>query len=82
VEIPSFEVIKEMAKLGLGVAFMAPWAAGKELAEGSLLSRPTPRFAIRREWVVAHQRERGLRQPEQTFVGLCRMVCETVMSSE
>ena len=73
VEIPSFEIMKQLAKLGLGVALMAPWVAEKELAEGSLVMRPTPRSKVTRQWVVIHQGHRELRKPEQTFIGLCRM---------
>lgn len=73
VEIPSFEIMKQLAKLGLGVALMAPWVADKELAEGSLVMRPTPRSKVVRQWVVIHQGSRDLRKPEQTFIGLCRM---------
>jgi LysR family transcriptional regulator, low CO2-responsive transcriptional regulator len=73
VEIPSFEIMKQLAKLGLGVALMAPWVAEKELAEGSLIMRPPPRSKIARQWVVIHQGNRDLRKPEQTFIGLCRM---------
>jgi len=73
VEIPSFEIMKQLAKLGLGVALMAPWVAEKELAEGSLIMRPTPRSKVIRQWVVIHQGNRDLRKPEQTFIGLCRM---------
>ena len=73
VEIPSFEIMKQLAKLGLGVALMAPWVAEKELAEGSLVMRPTPRSKVTRHWVVIHQGNRELRKAEQTFIGLCRM---------
>ena len=57
----------------LGVALMAPWVAEKELSEGSLIMRPTPRSKIVRQWAVIHQGNRELRKPEQTFIGLCRM---------
>ncbi len=73
VEIPSFEIMKQLARLGLGVALMAPWVAEKEIAEGSLIMRPTPRSKIVRQWVVIHQGNRDLRKLEQTFLGLCRM---------
>jgi DNA-binding transcriptional LysR family regulator len=73
VEIPSFEIMKQLAKLGLGIAFMAPWVAEKELAEGSLIMRSTPRSKLTRQWAVIHQDKRELRKPEQTFIGLCRM---------
>jgi DNA-binding transcriptional LysR family regulator len=73
VEIPSFEIMKQLASLGIGVALMAPWVADKELAEGSLVMRPTPRFKLVRHWVVIHQGNREVRKSEQTFIGLCRM---------
>lgn len=78
VEIPSFEIMKQLARLGLGVALMAPWVAAKEIQEGSLISRPLPRFPVRRRWAVIHHASRELRQPEQTFVGLCQMACESI----
>lgn len=80
VEIPDFEIMKQLARLGLGVAVMAPWAARKELDEGSLVSIPLPRHPVRRRWVVIHQNGRALRPPEQTFIGLCRMACEQIVS--
>ena len=73
VEIPSFEIMKQLAQLGLGIALMAPWVAEKEIAEGSLVMRATPKSKLTRHWVVAHQAKRELRKPEHTFVGLCRM---------
>ncbi|MDB6077405.1 MAG: cmpR 2 [Akkermansiaceae bacterium] len=76
VEVPDFEIMKQLARLGLGVAVMAPWAAQKELEEGSLMSMPLPKHRIKRRWVVVHQNGRTLRPPEQTFVGLCQIACE------
>ncbi|MGH8046864.1 MAG: LysR family transcriptional regulator [Chthoniobacterales bacterium] len=78
VEIPSFEIMKQLVRLGLGVAMMAPWVAAKEIEEGSLASLPTPRFKIERSWGVVHQGHRELRPHEQTFIGLCRMACESL----
>ena len=73
VEIPSFEIMKQLARLGLGIALMAPWVAQRELAEGSLAIAPTPQSRIIRTWAVIHQGNRELRKAEQTFIGLCRM---------
>ncbi len=78
VEIPSFEVMKQLARLGLGVALMAPWVAADELADGSLVARPTPKSTVKRKWVVVHQGHRVLRETEQTFIGLCRMAAARV----
>lgn len=82
VEIPSFEIMKQLARLGLGVAIMAPWAARKELAEGSLIALPTPKSRITRQWVIAHQGSRDIRQAEQTFIGLCRMATAELVNAE
>lgn len=73
VEISSFDIMKQLAQLGLGVAMMAPWVASKEIKEGSLEVIPTPKFRIERQWVIIQQENREIRQSEQTFIGLCRM---------
>ena len=73
VEIPSFDIMKQLAQLGLGIAVMAPWVAKKEISEGSLRAMPTPRTKINRNWKVIHQGNREIRQAERTFIGLCRM---------
>jgi len=76
VEIPSMEIMKQLTRLGHGVALMAPWVAAKEIEEGSMTFLPTPRFKIERSWGIIHQGHRELRPHEQTFIGLCRMACE------
>lgn len=81
VEIPSFEIMKQLARLGLGIALMAPWVAAQELREGSLVRRPLPKFPVKRRWAVIHQAQRDLRPPEQTFIGLCRMACEAIVTA-
>jgi len=78
VEIPSFEIMKQLARLGIGIALMAPWVAARELEEGSLVRRPLPKFPVRRRWSAIHHARRELRQPERTFIGLCRMACESI----
>jgi DNA-binding transcriptional LysR family regulator len=80
VEIPSVDIMKQLAQLGLGVAMMAPWAARKEIEEGSLTAIPTPRSRITRQWAIVHQAGREIRQSEQTFIGLCRMATAELKS--
>ncbi len=70
--------MKQLARLGLGVALMAPWVAARELEEGSLIRRALPKFPIKRKWSAIHHASRELRQPELTFIGLCRMACDTI----
>ena len=78
VEIPSFDIIKQVAQRGLGVALMAPWVAAKEIAEGSLQILPTPRFQIGRHWKLIHQEGRGIRQAEQDFIACCRRAVQEI----
>lgn len=76
VEISSFEIMKQLARLALGIAIMPAWVASRELEEGSLLSRSIPRFAARRSWGAIYLAQRPLRPAELTFIGLCRMACD------
>lgn len=70
-ELGSMEAIKELVKLNLGVAIVAPWIARKELAEGSLVSLPLGRRKLKRNWGIFHWRARRLTLAEETFIGLC-----------
>jgi DNA-binding transcriptional LysR family regulator len=79
VEIPSFDIMKQLAQLGLGIAIMAPWVAKKEIREGSLRAMPTPQMKIARSWKVIHQGNREIRQAELTFIGLCRMAVNNLI---
>ena len=81
VEIPSFELMKEFAHLGLGIAMMAPWVARQEIQAGTLLARPLPNCHIEGRWGIVHQLQRPLRQPEQTFIGLCRLACAYLLKA-
>lgn len=78
IELGSMEAIKELVKIGLGVGIFAPWIAQKELAEGSLVAFPIGSRRLRREWGVAYLRGRRLALAEETFVGLCESVAETL----
>jgi len=76
VELPSFDLIKQLALLRLGVALMAPWVAAREIKEGTLRAMPTPRFRIERHWKVIRQRERPARPTEESFIQICRRAAE------
>lgn len=71
IEMGSFEAIKELIKLGLGVGVMAPWVARKELESGSLVAVPI-RPKLKRTWSVLSLTNRPLSLAEETFVGLCQ----------
>jgi DNA-binding transcriptional LysR family regulator len=76
IELGSMEAIKELVKLNLGVGILAPWAAQKELRDGSLVAMPLGRRKAKREWGILHWRARRLTLAEETFIGLCRSASE------
>jgi DNA-binding transcriptional LysR family regulator len=71
-EIGSIEAIKELVKLNLGVSVLAPWAADRELARGSLKMRPMATKPLARSWVALYLAGRRLTLAEDTFCKLCR----------
>jgi len=81
IELGSMEAIKELAKIGIGVGILAPWIARKELAEGSLHLVNIGRKSIRRDWGVCSLRGRKLSLIEETFIGLCENVCDSLEQS-
>lgn len=80
IELGSTEAIKELVKLGLGVALMAPWNARAEIAEGSLAAVPLVKGRVRRQWVVSHLRDKPVTLAEETFMGLCHDVCRAFVA--
>ena len=71
IEVGSMEATKELVKLGLGVAVLAPWIAKKELDERSLVSLPLGRRKLQRRWGILHWRGKRLNLAEETFIKLC-----------
>jgi DNA-binding transcriptional LysR family regulator len=53
-ELGSMEAIKELVKLGLGVAVLAPWIVRSELETGSLVQLPLGTRPLTREWGVGY----------------------------
>ncbi len=79
IELGSMEAIKELVKIGLGAAVLAPWIARVELESGSLVSLPLGARKLRRKWGVVHLKGKRLALGEETFVGLCLNVTETLI---
>ena len=71
IEVGSMEATKELVKLGIGVSILAPWIAGKEIEEGSLVALPLGRKKLQRRWGILHWRGKRLNLAEETFIGLC-----------
>ncbi|MEM9159817.1 MAG: LysR family transcriptional regulator [Verrucomicrobiota bacterium] len=79
IELGSMEAIKELAKIGIGVGVLAPWVASKEIAEESLYMVGLGRKSLTRDWGVCHLKGRKLTLMEETFIGLCESVCESLV---
>lgn len=67
------QAIKEMAKIGIGVGIVAPWAVAREIDEGSLKVIEIDEPCIEREWGVFHSSKRQPSLVEEAFIGLCEM---------
>lgn len=76
-ELGSTEAIKELVKLGLGIALVAPWTVRVEIRSKELCALPLIKGRVRRQWVVMHLKNKPLSLAEQTFMGLCREVGST-----
>jgi DNA-binding transcriptional LysR family regulator len=74
IELGSSEAIKELAKLGLGIAIAARWIARAEIEAGQLVPVPLTKGKLRRRWVTSSLKGRRLNLAERTFVGLCEEV--------
>src|SRR6266581_4548391 len=71
-EIANIEAIKELVKLNLGVAVLAPWTVDKELVRGSLCMRPLGAKPLRRQWAIVSLAGRRWNLAEETFFRLCQ----------
>jgi len=78
IEIGSMDAIKEMVKIGIGISILAPWIARHELSERSLVALPLGKRKLRRHWGIMYWRDRRLSLAEETFVGLCKSLAETI----
>jgi DNA-binding transcriptional LysR family regulator len=78
IELGSMEAIKELVKIGIGAGVLAPWIAREELESGALVSLPLGPRKLKRHWGIAHLKGRRLALEEETFVGLCESVAETL----
>ncbi|HLP09714.1 MAG TPA: LysR family transcriptional regulator [Opitutaceae bacterium] len=78
IQLGSMEAIKELAKVGLGAGVLAPWVVREDLAAGRLVSLPLGRRPLKRRWGITHLAQRQLSLGEETFVGLCQAVVDTM----
>jgi len=78
IELGSMKAMKELVKLGLGVAILAPWTARPEIEARTLVPFPLGKRKLSRTWGIAHLRCRKLTLAEGTFLGLCRSATENL----
>ncbi len=78
IELGSMEAIKELVKIGIGVGVLAPWVARKECADRTLHMLEMGRKPLKRNWGVCYMKGRKLSLMEETFIGLCESVCESL----
>lgn len=78
IELGSVEAMKELVKAGVGAGVFAPWIVRDDLAAGRLHSLPLGRRLLKRRWAIVHLAHRRLSLGEETFVGLCHSVVETL----
>jgi DNA-binding transcriptional LysR family regulator len=70
----NMEAIKEMARVGLCPAIVAPWTADRELQTGALQGVRLSGPRLRRHWAALWPDSRPLNIMARVFVGLCRDV--------
>jgi len=77
-EIANVEAIKELVKLNLGVAVLAPWTVEKELVRGTLCMRPLGPKPLRRQWAILALTGRRWNLAEETLCRLCRALAASL----
>lgn len=70
IEVGNIEAVKEMVKIGQGIAFLPEWVAQHETKQGSLVARPLELDPLPRDWSI-YWTGRRLNLLEETFFGLC-----------
>lgn len=70
IEIGNIEAVKEMVKIGQGIAFLPVWVVQNEIREGSLIACPLEMDPLPRDWSI-YWTGRRLNLLEETFFGLC-----------
>jgi DNA-binding transcriptional LysR family regulator len=78
IDLGSMEAIKELVKLGLGVSILATWLCRREIEAGALVALALGRRKLKRRWGVLHWRGRRLSLAEETLIGLCEQVAESL----
>ncbi len=76
--IGDMQAIKEMARVGIGIAIIAPWIASTEIKDNQLKLISISEPGICREWGVFYSVKREPSLVEEAFIGLCEMGFSTL----
>lgn len=71
IELGSLDAMREMVKLGMGVALMPGWVTAEEAKAGLVKVLPLAGRKLLRRWGIACRKGRRLPHNEETFVKLC-----------
>ena len=78
IELASMEAIKQLISINYGVSFLAEWIVADELQRGSLIEIDIGQHHIKREWGICYAKEKKLSITEETFLGICESVANTM----
>lgn len=70
IELSSMDALREMARIGQGIAFLPSWVLNRPESHG-LVGRPLPGGPVKRDWALATLAGKSLSILEATFQGLC-----------
>jgi len=79
-EVGTVETVKEMVKLGQGLAFLPLWCVEQEVNQGSLVVREIEDHSLERQWCI-YWSGRKLNLQEETFLGLCMEAKESILGN-
>jgi DNA-binding transcriptional LysR family regulator len=80
-EIESFDVIKELVKLGLGIGILPSWAAQKEVSEGALVPFSPGRRHLTQSLGILRWRSRVISTVDTNFINTCLTITKGMSKS-
>jgi LysR family transcriptional regulator for metE and metH len=72
-EVRHGTAVKEIVKVGLGIALLPRWVALDDIREGSLKALSLGQVGLKRQWSVAHARHAPFPPYCQAFIDLCHV---------
>lgn len=79
-EVRHGTAVKEMVKVGLGIALLPRWVVRDDLQEGSLKAISLGRSGLKRHWGIGYAPNTRLPAYSQTFIQLCHVWFPRLMS--